>query len=79
MRFSPDDLVADDAVAIDVEGGRCIVDAHHLLGLLDAHTRNWERKLHLIQIPLQPLRILVDAHQQERNAGIVLVFRVRRF
>ena len=41
--------------------------------------RHRERKLHLAQIPLQPLRVLVDADQQERDARIVLILRVSRF
>jgi hypothetical protein len=78
VRLAAGDLISDDTVAIDVERRRRVVESHHLLRVRGIHAGNRERKLRLVQIALQPLRVLIDADQQERDARVVLVFRVGR-
>jgi hypothetical protein len=41
--------------------------------------RDGKREFHLVQIPLQALAVFVDADQQERDIGVGVVLRERRF
>jgi hypothetical protein len=79
VRLAAGDLISHDTVAIDVERRRRVVESHYLLSVRGIHAGNRERKLRLVQIALQPLRVLVDADEQERDARVVLVSRVGRF
>ena len=79
VRLAAGDLIPHDTVAIDVKRRRRVVEPHHLLRVRGIHAGNRERKLRFVQIALQTLGILVDADEQERDARVVLVFRVGRF
>lgn len=79
MRLAAGDLIAHDAATIDVKRRGRIVEPHQLLrlGRIDAGYR--KRKLRVAQIALQALGVLVNAYEQKRDTGVVLILRVGRF
>ena len=78
MRLEAQDLIADGAVPIDVERRGQIVEPHRPFDVFPGGVRDRERKLHLVQVPLQTLRIVIDADQEKRDARIVPVSRICR-
>src|SRR6266700_1877778 len=65
VRLEAQDLVAHNATAIEVERRRQIAEPHRALHLDARRPRDRERELHLVEVPLQALRVVVDRHQQE--------------
>jgi hypothetical protein len=76
MRLDAARLVAHDTLPVDIKRRRHIVKSHGLLRVLLRGARHGHWKSLFVEEPLQPLRVGVEADQQERDAGVALVFLV---